>query len=425
LAARPNGSAEAVAGHQRARLHAAMIEACARHGYAGTTARELAALAGVSTKTIYGHFGSKDACLLATYDVVVQQAVTRISAAYRAAANGPEADRTTGICRAFDAFSAELIERPDASRLALVEILAAGPIALPRIERAEASFTSMISSSFDRRADAGVIPASVVRALIGGVWFVARARLLQPDPQVITASGAELREWLMSYRLPADSVLAAARPSGSASAGDARGAVPTSSERSRLLSAAATLVARGGYETLSPAAVAEVAGLPAAAFGAEFEDVEGCFFAMLEWLSADALAEALREGAGASSWGSSVYRALQSLFRRIATDRALARAAFLDVFAVGPAGYERRAAIMRGFARSLVRRAPAGRRPSGLVAEAIVGSIWSLAHRHVLAGRQQRLPASVPLAAFLALAPTIGAEDALAVAATEGCLIMR
>jgi hypothetical protein len=47
LVARRNAPAKAVAAHQRARLHAAMIEACTRHGYAETTAREVVALAGV------------------------------------------------------------------------------------------------------------------------------------------------------------------------------------------------------------------------------------------------------------------------------------------------------------------------------------------------------------------------------------------
>jgi len=56
-----------------------MIEACARHGYAETKVREVAGLAGVSTKTLYKHFESKEACFLATYDLVVQQAIGRIS----------------------------------------------------------------------------------------------------------------------------------------------------------------------------------------------------------------------------------------------------------------------------------------------------------------------------------------------------------
>jgi hypothetical protein len=104
---------------------------------------------------------------------------------------------------------------------------------------------------------------------------------------------------------------------------------------------------------------------------------------------------------------------------RVATDPALARAAFVDAFALGPAGHERRAALLRGFAHSLVTRSPANRRPPTSVAEAIVGSIWSLVQRQVMAGRRAHLPALVPGAAFLAMAPVIGAEPALALIAAE------
>jgi AcrR family transcriptional regulator len=418
LAARPNGSPAAVAAHQRARLHAAMIEACARHGYAATTARELAALAGVSTKAIYRHFGSKDGCLLATYDVVVQQAAARISTAYRDGRRGPGGDTTIGIRRAFDAFAAELADHPDASRLALIEILAAGPAALPRIQRAEAAFTMMICAGFARATDGRAIPSKLVRALIGGVWLVAGGRLVRPDPGEIAASGAELREWLMSYRLPPDAVLPLGAVAGRASTRTRR-IDRGNLGRSAMLAAAATIVARGGHDALSPAAVTEVAGVPAGSFDAEFEDVDACFLAMLDWLCADAFAEALRDGDGAPSWGSGVYRAVRSMLCRVATDPALARAAFVDAFRLGPAGHERRAALLRGFARSLLTRAPANRRPPTSVAEAIVGSIWSLVQRQVSTGRRGHLPALVPGAAFLAMAPVIGAEPAVALIAAE------
>jgi AcrR family transcriptional regulator len=395
-----------------------MIEACTRHGYAATTVRELAALAGVSTKTVYDNFDSKDACFLATYDLVVQQAVGRISAAYRDGPRGGD-DWTAGLCRAFEAFATELVERPAPSRLALIEILAAAPDALPRITRAETLFTTMIAGSFARAPDSLLIPAPVVRALIGGIWFVARARLLESRPQVIRAGGAELREWLMAYRLPAGFRLPSAPALRPTPTIEAKLIETARSERFRMLRAAAKMVARDGYAALSPAGVAEAAGLSVAAFDAEFEDGRACFLSMLEWLSADAFAEALRESEGAPSWASSICRALRSLFRRVARDHALARAAFVDALVVGPVGYERRVAIMAAFAETFAHRAPARWRPSPLVAEAIIGSVWSIAHRQVVLGQRERLPSSWPLAAFVASAPIIGKDAALAVVASE------
>src|SRR5262245_11563495 len=59
-----------VARNQKSRLEAAMVEAVARHGYAGTTLRELVRLAGVSKSTFYEHFESKQDCFLETFDEI-------------------------------------------------------------------------------------------------------------------------------------------------------------------------------------------------------------------------------------------------------------------------------------------------------------------------------------------------------------------
>jgi AcrR family transcriptional regulator len=418
LVPRRNASRKAVTAHQRARLHAAMIEACARHGYARTTARELAALAGVSTRSLYAHFGSKEACFFATYDLVVQQAMGRISDSYRGAAAGDERDRD-GLCRAFEAFTAELLTRPAASRLALVEILAAPPEASGRIERTESQFATMISTSVAQAGDGPAIPPATLRALIGGIWFIARARLLQGHPEAIGAAGAELSEWLLVYRTAAGPHLAAAR---SAAASGVRGRKPcdaTASVRGRLLHAAAEVVARGGYAALSPAHVADTAGVTEGAFESNFDDTGDCFLSILELLSAQALAEVLRESEGAATFAGGVCRAVETLFFRLAADEALARAAFLDVFVAGPEGAARHTAVMRGFAESLVRRAPATGRPTQLVAEAIVGAVWSIAHRHVARGRADLLPSAAPRATFVILAPILGADAALAAISDE------
>ena len=377
LKAKPRRSPAAVSAHQRARLHAAMIEACARKGYAATTAAEITTLAGVSKKTLYKHFESKDECFLATYDLVVQQAVTRISAAYREGASGDDHDPAAGLCRAFGAFAAELVECPAPSRVALIDVLAVAPAAADRIERAEAIFATMISRSLAQGPDGIAIPGGIVRALIGGAWFVARNRLSEGRAEVLAASGVELGEWLLAYRSPAAALI----PSGPLGRPprEERRPDPETTERDR----------------------------------------------MLEWLSADAFAEALRASEGAASWELSVCRVVESLFCRIAADPALARAAFLEAFTsgpvqatalveAGPVAAERRAALMRGFAEVFAQRAPAARRPSPVVAEATVGSVWSIAHRYVVEGRQRKLPIAWARAAFVAMTPVVGAEAARA-----------
>lgn len=403
--------------NQRARLRGAMIEAVAEHGYEATSVRRLRALAGVSEKTVYDLFPSKQAYFLDTYDFVVRGAAGRIAAAYRGTG---ERDRSAGLCRALDAFAEEVARRPKAARLALVEALVAGPAALERIGRGEALFERMIARSLERSPAGVELSPVLLKGIVGGVWHAARTRLLQERPAAMHGSGRELSEWVLSYRSPAARLLdgAAARPDGPArhlpgggrETGTAR---IDGGERMRMLRAAAQIAARGGYQGLTSGQIAERAGVEPERLFQLFSSVEGCFLASLELLSVQALTGALRESEGAPDWPASVCRAVGALMRHIAGDPALARVAFVEALAAGPAGVERGAALMRSFAELLARRAPRSRRPAPLVAEAIVGAVWAMVRRHVAHGRARALPALAGHVAYVVLAPIVGAEAAV------------
>ena len=412
-------SREQVAADQRRRLLGAMVEAVAARGYAATTTRELARLAAVSKQDMYRRFPSKEAYFLETYDCVVGLAVERISAAYR---TGPEGERdwADGLCRAFDAFVEELVARPKGARLALVEVLAAGPVALQRIERGEAVFQRMIAQSLEQAGDGVALSPILLRGVVHGIWYVARSRLLEGRSAAMAGSSRDLLDWMLTYRSPGARLLDSGPATGSPTAPASSLRPPRESpgliegdERTRMLRAAAQIAAAGGYETLTSGQVAELAGVEWEAFSREFKSVEECFLAALELLSVQALARTLRDSEDAPDWSSAVCRAIGSLLDQVARDPVFARVAFVEVFAAGPAGAQRRAALMRSFAEVLARRAPRSRRPSPLVAEAIVGAVWGIVHHHVVHGRARALPVLAGHAAYIVLAPIIGAQRAI------------
>jgi AcrR family transcriptional regulator len=426
LRARKNASPEAVAADQRARLHGAMVEAVARYGYTATTVQQLTSLAGVTKKTLYRHFACKQECFLSTYDRIVADGVVRISLAYRGESAGRMArvgsldgggrEWERGLLRAFDAFVDELAKRPKPSRLALVDVLAAGPVALARIERGEALFERMIAQSFARAPDGVALSPLLVKGIVHGIWYVTRRRLLEGRPQAISGAGREMLDWMLTYRSAAASSLTA-DPAAlrDATRGSGRGTprLADADPRARMLRAAASVAATAGVKTLTSGQVIELAGVDRDAFSEHFESAEECFLASVELLSAQALGRSLRASEGAPDWPAAVCRSICRLLREVAEEPLFARVAFVEIFAAGPAGVMRRAALMHSFAEVLTRRAPRARRPSALVADAIVGAVWGVVHHHVVRGRARLLPALADHVVYLTLAPIVGAEPAV------------
>lgn len=84
----PGMSPQQVASHQRARIHSAMIVLVAERGYSAATVRDLAQLAGVSTRAFYEHFSGKEECFLRTYELAVRRTAKRIVVSREASATG-------------------------------------------------------------------------------------------------------------------------------------------------------------------------------------------------------------------------------------------------------------------------------------------------------------------------------------------------
>jgi len=388
-----------------------MIEAVAAHGYAATTVDEIVGLAGVSTKTLYKHFSSKQECFLCTYDAVMEELAGRIGAAWREEGEREE-DRTAGLARGLDAFVLAIARRPEAMRLALVAVLAAGPAVLGRIDRAQLGFERIIAQGLGQAYGGVEPPALVARGIAGGIWYVARRHLLDARTAQPERLSGELFSWMLAYDSPAVRLLAPRlTPEGWDKAAPLdRERAPEGDERTRILWTAAQIAGRKGYEELSVARILDEAEVPDEAFFALYEDLEECFVAALELLSAQALARAARAARGAPDWPSAVRTAAGSLMRHIAGDPVFARCAFVEIFAAGVAGVACRERLLRRLAELIDRIAP--RTVCPVVAEAIVGGVWNIVHHQVARDAAHTLPYLADQVAYFVLVPSIGAEQA-------------
>lgn len=412
----PGRPAREVALHQRARIHGAMIEIVGERGYRAVTVRELARLAGVSTRAFYEHFDGKEDCFLRTYELVVQRTAGRIVVAQRG-----ERDWEKQLRFAFAAFAREIEGKPHTGRLALVETFAVGPPALEQMRRAEGLFEGMVGESFSRAPDGIALPPLYIKGIVAGVGGVARARLLDGREQELAAVADALVDWALSYRCDVAADVGCLDQTQAPGLGgepepfkgleDANGRTP-GDERELILSAVAKLAASDGYWKLTVPRIRSTAGVSRRSFDAQFESVEDCFLAALELRVDWALSYAKRAFTEADSWSAGINRALVALCEHLAHDPVLGRLGFAEAFAPGPEGMRRRECIMESITALFRDSAPPKRRPPRLAAEASVAAIWGILHYFVASGQAQRLSQVVPALSFIALAPAIGASAA-------------
>jgi AcrR family transcriptional regulator len=403
-----------VASDQRARIEAAMIELVSERGFGAVTVRELVRLAGVSTHTFYEHFKDKETCFLCVYELIVQRSAKRVGAAQK-----DSHDWRERLQLAFRAFVGGIACDPRAAQLVLVEAFAGGPAALDRMRHAEATFEAMIEQSFAYAPDGVVVPPLLVKGIVAGVHRVARVRLLSGRAHELTDLTDELLEWVFCLRCEAAAALGwlddppAPAPPGTAAtlavqAGGARG-----DDRARILDAVARLAAQEGYWQLTVPRIRVAAGVSRKRFDEHFDGVQGCFIAALEHYTSRALAYVAPAGAASSTWFGGLHRALHAFCSYVAADPVFARMGFIEVFAPGPDGVLCRERLLAGGVEGFRASAPAGQCPSELAAEASVGAIWGIVHRHVATGRAHQLPSTAGVLSYLALAPAIGAQQAV------------
>jgi AcrR family transcriptional regulator len=423
LQPRRNGpSREHVAAHQRARLRGAVIEAAGASGFAATSVAELIALAGVSRPTFYEHFDSKEACFLASYERILADSAERIMAAYQR-----EPDVLAALRGAYQAFVTELIENPQAARVVLVDMLALGSVAFERAERIRLGFEGALVDDPDLLGGFTLTP-TVLTAVLSGVWQVARRRLLEDRLQELRGIGDELLLWIATYnslaveRLRTQTLVIRdppIRPSTQSTPTRGPSTPPRPASRDepdphkRMLRTAAELAARDGYHGLTAAQIIDEAHVLDETFFGSYENTEQCFIAALELRAAEVLATALRAMQGARDWADAVQLGIAALLEQMAGEPALASLAFIEVFTVGSAGVQLREALLQRIEALGARHAPGDQAPSGVVTEAIVGAVWGLIYDRVVRGEAHRLGELTEHASYIALAPVLGAEEAV------------
>lgn len=420
LKPRPGHASAKVAGHQRARIHAATIELVAEGGYEALTVTGIARAAGVSNHTFYENFTDKEDCFRATYDLIVRHTVREILAARRCEC-GWEAKIRAG----FHALVREVSDKPKAARLALVDGFSSRA-ALEQMQHTDGLFEALVAGGFSEGREGVELPPLIVKGIVAGVIRVARARVLAGAEQELREEADELMGWALSLSSEcASDVCEGSAPCSQKATpplGDwirANEHLAPGDERMMIAAATARLAAEGGYTALTVPRIRSVTGISPRRFKEHFDDITDCFIAAIEMLAGRVLAKAREAYLSADTWPSGVHRALARVCQGIAADSILVKLLFSELYVPAVASVRWRAELVANLQSFLCASAPVEERPTGLAAEASVGAVWALLHHYATTGRAAELPKFSPTASYLVLAPAIGPERAVAAILAE------
>jgi hypothetical protein len=119
-------------------------------------------------------------------------------------------------------------------------------------------------------------------------------------------------------------------------------------------------------------------------------------------------------------WPQRMRVALERLLRLAAGNPEKARLCTIRVFEAGPAGLGRRDVWMArftGLCEAGYAAADGGEQPPRLISSIAAGSLFELIRVHASEGRLAKLPEALPTAVLILVAPVVGRDAALALAA--------
>jgi AcrR family transcriptional regulator len=350
-----------------------MAAIVAERGYEAVTLRELAGLAGVSTRAFYQHYSSKDDCFLDVHRLAVSRLLNDIEASQAGVRERDERTRR-GLTMLVQRWTRE----PDTARLVLVDAYAAGPTALKKARRAEGWIAWRVG---------------VDLAVVSGLVSVVRSRLLENRGHELAGLAGELISWaftcledLRSDRpepLPRDSEN---RPRRTVDLD----LVPTC-DLALLLSAAVKLAVTEGRSKATVDRIATAAGVSRKSFYSHFSGPEDCFLMALESRVRAAIDGADRADEGAPTAAHMTCGAVASFSARITRDPVFAALGFAEIEAFGVSGLLAQARLLHGLSELIAKRMSLQASPVEPSLYASAGALWSVLAREIENARPQSL----------------------------------
>jgi AcrR family transcriptional regulator len=404
-------AAEARLHSQRERLLLATLKVVAERGYEATRVEDLLAASGVSRNAFYKVFGNKQECFLAAVDMIVELSGPSVLDVYGQTPGSWE-QRMKAL---LDALAATVVGHPAAARVAWIEAYAAGDEAVRRVDRIDARTERIVRGALAESPERAGLPPETVRALIGGVRKIIHTRLREGREHELPGEMSQILDWVLSYRTPPRRLRRPRRPPD----GLVPPAPPAESSRERILAAVSELVAEKGYQSTTITEIANRASVSLTTFYELFPGKESAFLATMDAGRRRAIAAVLPVYRAAGDWPHAIAGGLHAFFALLSIDTALSRLGAIGAYESGHGGMESLDSAIAGAQTLLEPGFELHPATPPIAAEAIGTSIYALMSRQIRRRGPEHLYEVAPTAAFIALAPFVGSDEAARVANAE------
>jgi AcrR family transcriptional regulator len=163
-----------VESNQRQRILDAVADVVSFAGYAAMSVEDIIATAGVSRRTFYDHFKSKEEAFLTAYDTVGVALFDRVQAAYASSETF-----ASGVIACLEAFLEFTAAEPRYAEMCIVEALAAGPEAIERRNKVMKTLAELLYKGAQTVPGGNRPPELVAETIVGGIYEIVYSRVLQ------------------------------------------------------------------------------------------------------------------------------------------------------------------------------------------------------------------------------------------------------
>ena len=165
---------EYVVQNQRERILRAVTDVVSVAGFSAMSVEDIIATAGVSRRTFYDHFSSKDDAFLAQYDVISAALLQRVAAAY-----DPEMPLPERGDHCLTAAMEYFCEDPACAEMCIVQSVAAGPEAMERRDNAIRALSAIIDEAAKELPKRRLPPEMTSQVVVGGIYQIMYSYILR------------------------------------------------------------------------------------------------------------------------------------------------------------------------------------------------------------------------------------------------------